>query len=121
MSAPADISGALAAVQDAYLQWFGDDYDLGALNAVLCAAAAEKLSGDPPWLLLVGGSGAPKTETLMPLRGAGARVISTVTGEAALLSASPARDRKKKATGGLLREMGTRASWSSRTSPRSCR
>jgi hypothetical protein len=96
----------LATVQDAYRQWFGDDYDLGALNVVLSAAAAEKLSGDPPWVLTVGGSGNCKTETVAPLSGAGARVISTITGEAALLSGTPAKSRAKNATGGLLRQLG---------------
>lgn len=101
-----DNSGELAGVHDAYLGWFGDDYDLGALNVVLCAAAAEKLSGDPPWVLVVGGSGNCKTETVAPLSGAGARIISTITGEAALLSGTPAKSRAKNATGGLLRQVG---------------
>jgi len=101
-----DISGELAEVHDAYLEWFGDDYDLGALNVVLCAAAAQKLSGDPPWVLVVGGSGAAKTETVAPLTGAGAVCISTITGEAALLSGTPAKSRAKNATGGLLRKIG---------------
>jgi predicted transcriptional regulator len=102
-----DISGTLLGdVHDAYLQWLGDDYDLGALNVVLCAAAAEKLSGDPPWVLVVGGSGAAKTETLAPLTGAGAVCVSTITGEAALLSGTPAKSRAKYATGGLLRKVG---------------
>jgi ethanolamine utilization microcompartment shell protein EutS len=102
-----DISGSLLGdVHDAYLQWLGDDYDLGALNVVLCAAAAEKLSGDPPWVLVVGGSGAAKTETVAPLTGAGAVCISTITGEAALLSGTPAKSRAKHATGGLLRKIG---------------
>jgi len=104
---PTDIPGTLAEVHTAYLQWFGDDYDLGALNAVLCAAAAEKLSGDPPWLLVVGGSGAAKTETIAPLAAAGAVAVSTISGEAALLSGTPAKSRAKKATGGLLRAIGT--------------
>jgi len=103
----ADISGSLLAdVHDAYLQWLGDDYDLGALNVVLCAAAAEKLSGDPPWVLVVGGSGAAKTESVAPLTGAGAVTVSTITGEAALLSGTPAKSRAKHATGGLLRKIG---------------
>ncbi len=110
MSAPqrgADIPGTLLAdVHDAYLQWLGDDFDLGALNVVLCAAAAEKLSGDPPWVLVVGGSGAAKTETVAPLTGAGAVCVSTITGEAALLSGTPAKSRAKHATGGLLRKIG---------------
>jgi hypothetical protein len=102
-----DISGSLLGdVHDAYLQWLGDDYDLGALNVVMCAAAAEKLSGDPPWVLVVGGSGAAKTETVAPLTGAGAVCVSTITGEAALLSGTPAKSRAKHATGGLLRKIG---------------
>lgn len=103
---PTDISGVLADAHTAYLQWFGDDYDLGALNAVLCTAAAWRLSGDPPWLLVVGGSGAAKTETIVPLRAAGAVAVSTISGEAALLSGTPAKSRAKKATGGLLRTIG---------------
>jgi len=103
----ADIPGTLLAdVHDTYLQWLGDDYDLGALNVVLCAAAAEKLSGDPPWLLVVGGSGAAKTESVAPLAGAGGHIISTINGEAALLSGTPAKSRAKNATGGLLRKIG---------------
>jgi hypothetical protein len=102
-----DISGSLLGdVHDAYLQWLGDDYDLGALNVVLCAAAAEKLSGDPPWVLVVGGSGAAKTESVVPLAGAGAHIISTINGEAALLSGTPAKSRAKNASGGLLRKIG---------------
>jgi hypothetical protein len=104
---PTDIPGALADVHTAYLQWFGDDYDLGVLNAVLCTAAARCLSGDPPWLLVVGGSGAAKTETIAPLAAAGAVTVSTISGEAALLSGTPAKSRAKKATGGLLRTIGS--------------
>src|SRR5215831_16305519 len=100
-----DISGSLADVHDTYLQWLGDDYDIGALNAVLCAAAAEKLSGDPPWIQMIGGSGAAKTETVAPLAGAGAHVVSTLSGEAALLSGTPTKSRAKHATGGLLRKI----------------
>lgn len=44
----------------------------------------------------------------MPLMGAGATVISTISGEAALLSGTPAKSRAKKATGGLLRKTGPR-------------
>src|SRR4051812_40833029 len=38
----------------------GLGYALSALDCVLGAAAAERLDGDPPWLLIVGGSGAAK-------------------------------------------------------------
>ena len=105
---PADIPGELSGVHDTYRGWLGDDYDIGALDVVLCTAAAEKLAGDPPWLLIVGGSGAAKTETVMPLMGAGAAVISTISGEAALLSGTPAKSRAKNASGGLLRKIGPR-------------
>ena len=105
-TAPTDISGVRSATRDAYLRWFGEDYDVGGLDAVLCAAAAELLSGDPPWLLAVGGSGVAKTETIAPLAGAGAVSVSTISGEAALLSGTPAKSRAKHATGGLLRKIG---------------
>jgi hypothetical protein len=109
LKAPADKSGhTLAAVRDGYLRWLGADYDLGALDCVLAAAAAEKLDGDPPWLLVIGGSGAAKTETLMPLTGAGATVVSTISGEAGLLSGTPAKERAADATGGLLSLLGHR-------------
>lgn len=105
---PTDKSGQLlAAVHEAYLRWFGEGYDLGALNCVLCAAAAEWLGGDPPWLLVVGGSGAAKTETLMPLEGAGALIESTISGEAALISGTSRSERAKNANGGLLRRLGS--------------
>lgn len=103
-----DIPGeSLVAVHQCYRRWFGDEYDLEALDCVLAAAAAEKLDGDPPWLLVVGGSGAAKTETIMPLTEAGAVSVSTINGEAALLSGTAKKDKAKHATGGLLRELGS--------------
>lgn len=106
---PTDISGQLlGTVHNVYSRWFGADYDLGALDCVLSAAAAERLGGDPPWLLVVGGSGAAKTETIMPLVGSGALAVSTINGEAALLSGTSKKDRAKNATGGLLRAIGDR-------------
>jgi hypothetical protein len=107
-STPGDISGELSGVHRAYLRWFGEDYDLGALNVVLATAAAEQLHGDPPWLLLVGGSGAAKTESVMPLAAAGATIASTISGEAALLSGTSKKERAKNASGGLLRKIGPR-------------
>jgi hypothetical protein len=112
---PTDKAGQpLDAVHEVYLRWFGADYDLGALDCVLCAAAAERLEGDPPWLLVVGGSGAAKTETIMPLTGVADAprphtvAVSTINGEAALLSGTSRKDRAKTATGGLLRTLGSR-------------
>src|SRR5262249_55788225 len=65
--------------------------------------ATETLGGDPAWLLVVGGSGAAKTETIAAL---GAVTVSTISGEAALLSGTPAKSRAKDATGGLLKDIG---------------
>ena len=83
--------------------------DLVPLYAVLGAYAANLLPGDPVWLLLVGGSGNGKTELLSPLAGLpGVKVVSTLSGEAALLSGSSKKETASDATGGLLREMGDR-------------
>jgi hypothetical protein len=57
---------------------------------------------------LVTGSGGAKTETAQSLAGAGAHVTSTIASEGALLSATPQREKNKKATGGLLRKIGDR-------------
>jgi len=34
------------------------------LDVVMATCAAERLSGDPAWLLVISGSGAAKTETV---------------------------------------------------------
>jgi hypothetical protein len=78
----------LEQVDTVFRRWLGADYDLEALYAVLAAAAAERLAGDPLWLLLVSGPGNAKTETVQALTGAGALVTSTITSEGALLSGS---------------------------------
>jgi hypothetical protein len=91
-----------------FKRWLGDDYDTDALDAMLAAAAVERLDGDPVWLLIVSGSGNAKTETVQALSGINATVVSTITSEGALLSATSKRERTKDATGGLLREIGDR-------------
>ncbi len=98
----------LAETRAVFQKWLGAEYDLGTLDAVLAVAAAEKLSGDPPWLLIISGPGNAKTETVQATSGLGARIISTITSEGALLSASPRKNRSKMATGGLLRQIGER-------------
>lgn len=107
---------SLADVHGVFRRWLGDEYDLEALHAVLAAAAAEQLTGDPLWLLVVSGPGAAKTETVQALAGAGAFVTSTISSEGALLSGSAKRERSKDATGGLLLALATAGCWSSRTS-----
>ena len=61
----------LAAVHALFRRWLGEDYDLAMLDAGLAAAAAERLTGDPLWLLVISGSGNAKTETVQALGGSG--------------------------------------------------
>lgn len=89
-----------------FTRWFGEHYDKAALHGMLATIAGQRLEGDPVWLLLVGGSGDAKTETVQSAAGAGAIVTSTITSEGALLSGSSQKERAKDATGGLLRVMG---------------
>jgi hypothetical protein len=98
----------LAETEAAFLQWLGPSYDLDALRAVLATAAVERLDGDPVWLLLVSGAGNAKTETVSSLTGADAVVVSTISSEGALLSATSRKESAKDATGGLLRVIGDR-------------
>jgi hypothetical protein len=96
-------------LHERFLYWFGEHYDLDAIDAGLAAAAVERLDGDPLWLLIVAGPGAAKTETIVPIGGcAGATVESTISSLGALLSATSTRERAKDATGGLLRKLGPR-------------
>ena len=98
----------LSEVHRVFHRWFGQTYDLDALDIVLSAGASERLDGDPVWLMLVAGSGNTKTETVQSLVGAGAVVTSTITSDGALLSGSPKREKATDATGGLLRRLGAR-------------
>ncbi|SRR6266568_1304845 len=99
---------ALQKVRDAFRRWLGEHYDLDAIHAVLATAAAERLTGDPAWLLVISGPGNAKTEPVQALAGAGAIITSTISSEGALLSGTPIRDKGKDATGGLLRRIGDR-------------
>lgn len=98
----------LAGAHSVFYRWLGDDYDTDALNAVLAAAAVERLDGDPLWLLLISGSGNAKTETVQCLDGIRAIITSTISSCGALLSATSRKDRAKDATGGLLRKLEPR-------------
>jgi hypothetical protein len=93
-----------------FQRWLGNDYDTDALDVMLAVAAVEKFNdfSDLVWLLLVSGPGNAKTETVQSLDGIGATVTSAISSEAALLSATPKRERAKNATGGLLRKVGNR-------------
>lgn len=84
--------------------------DLVALRATLaCYAANLHLEADPVWLGLVSGSSTGKTETALALAACPhVSVESTLSGEAALLSGTPEKERSAGATGGLLRQVGER-------------
>jgi hypothetical protein len=103
---PQDSDCTLVEAHAVFKRWLGDDYDTDALDAMLAAAAVERLDGDPLWLLIISGSGNAKTETVQALSGINATVVSTITSEGALLSATSKRERTKDATGGLLQEIG---------------
>jgi hypothetical protein len=80
--------------------------DASPLLAVLGAAMANMLEGDPVWLLLVGPPGGGKSEIIQSL-GMLATVhpAATIT-EAALLSGTPSKEKAADARGGLLRQIG---------------
>jgi hypothetical protein len=119
-SGDSDISGApparpvpvappmtMTQVEAVYSRWLheGDGVTTRVCHAVYVANMV--LVGDPVWVLLVGGSGQGKTERLVPLAGLPhVELASTLTGEAALLSATARRDRAEHAHGGLLRRIG---------------
>ena len=100
-------STALDRLHDTFTRWLGRDYDLDAIDATVAAAAAIRLDGDPVWLLLVGGPGNAKTETVSALTESGAHVVSTIASEGALLSGTSKGERASDATGGLLHTIGS--------------
>lgn len=80
--------------------------DLAPLLAVLAAVQANRMEGDPVWLLLVAPPGSGKTELLESTRTVpGMHSTATLT-EPALLSGTRKAERAKESTGGLLREIG---------------
>jgi hypothetical protein len=99
----------LGRAHEIFRKWLGPDYDIDTLNAMLAVTAAERLPGDPAWLLIISGPGNAKTETMQAASKLdGTQVVSTLTSDAALLSASPQKQRARNATGGLLRQIGDR-------------
>jgi hypothetical protein len=76
------------------------------LYAVLGAVAANRLEGDPVWLLIVGPPSSGKTEVLTSMSGLkNVHPAATLT-EGALLSGTAQREHAQDAKGGLLREIG---------------
>jgi DNA-binding transcriptional ArsR family regulator len=80
--------------------------DPGPLLVALATVAANRLDGDPVWVLIVGSPSSGKTEILQPLTGLkDVHPVGQVT-EAGLLSGSSKQDAPPDATGGLLMEIG---------------
>jgi hypothetical protein len=99
------VADAIYACTATYRRWLHLP-DPGALYVTLAVVAANRATGDPVWLLLVGPPGGGKTEILGGIsRLSDVHPAATVT-EAALLSGTSKRDRSATAKGGLLREMG---------------
>jgi hypothetical protein len=104
--APKAEAMSLEAAHEAFRGWLGAGYDLDALNLCLAATAVQSMSGDPVWPMIVAAASTAKTETVQPLAGAGAKIVSAIASEGALLSATSKGERTSEATGGLLREIG---------------
>ena len=84
------------------------------LNAVLATAAAERLTGDPLWLLVVSGPGNAKTETVQALSGAGALVTSTSRPRVRCCRRRHGRAGVGRLPADYFARSATAASWSSR-------
>ncbi len=86
-----DPEAALATVVSTFEKWLYMP-DPMPLFAVLGTIAANRMPGDPVWMLLIGPPGGGKTELLQPLaKLPHVHMASTLT-EASLLSATPSRD-----------------------------
>ena len=115
-------TGPLDELHDRCLHWFGEHYDLDAINVMLAAAAVERLDGDPLWLLIVSGPGAtPKPKPSSRLRGLRALVVSTISSDGALLSGDPAegnaQGRDRRVAAPARRPWRARSSKTSRQHP----
>ena len=78
--------------------------DLGALHVVLATVAANRMAGEPVWLLLIGPPSSAKTETVETLTELAETYTLSSTTKAGLLSGSSERG----GTGGVLMDAGER-------------
>jgi hypothetical protein len=80
--------------------------DPSPLYAVVGSLVANTMRGYPVWLMLIGPPESGKTELLRPLMSLpGCKECGDLSGKAALLSGTRAKDRASDATGGLLKAM----------------
>jgi hypothetical protein len=96
---------ALGDVVAAFQKWLHLP-DLGALYVVLAAVIANRLPGDPFWLLLVAASSSGKTEIILAIGGLEEVTPAATMTEASLLSGTPKKDHTAGASGGLLIKVG---------------
>jgi hypothetical protein len=95
----------LREVESVFRRWLHMP-DMGLLHVVLGTVAANMMSGDAVWLMLISPPGSGKTEvlqstSLLP----NMHVASTIT-EAGLLSGTSRKSKTEDATGGLLPQVG---------------
>lgn len=84
--------------------YFPDD---GPVLVLLAVIVANLLEGDPLWLMFICGPSTGKTELVNSASGLESTRAASVLTEAALLSATPKREKARGATGGLLRQVGS--------------
>jgi hypothetical protein len=95
----------LAAAVKVFKGWLHLD-DLGGVYAVLGTVAANRMRGDPVWLLVIGPPSSGKTELVCSLVNLSEVHFAALVTEAALLSGTAKKERAADATGGLLRQVG---------------
>ena len=102
---PAAVKQTLSDVQKAFSRWLYLP-DSGVVTLALGSIAANRMDGNPVWLLLIGPPASGKTEILdSVMQLPDMHAAGTIT-EAALLSGVPRREHASNATGGLLRAIG---------------
>lgn len=102
-----ETSRTLSEVEDIFRGWLHLP-DLRPVRTLFGTIAANRLEGDPVWLLLIGPPGSGKTELLQAATTLDSVHPTATLTEAALLSGTSQRERAKEAKGGLLREIGDR-------------
>jgi hypothetical protein len=96
------------------LEWVKEEFqkalhlpDCGALEMCLGAYAANRMEGDPVWLMVVGPPSGGKGEQLTPLSKLRYVHQAAQVSEASLLSGTPKKEHSQGATGGLLKAIGS--------------